>query len=160
MVLRSTLIAIAQANSTGEYSVFLALMDPASAPSRKEALADLFRPWREAQRDIGFAAIAEPELRRPPSIDAEGVLQLAGVVPTPAFVLDFDLGFAWVSGRWRLARFRLSDGALIVASTSLTPVAATEQRPEPPVEAMQPKTASGRGSSSGAPPLPPDRPAF
>ena len=176
MLLRSTLIAIAQANTTGEYAVLRARMDPAAAPSTA-ALATLFRPWREKQRDIGFAAIAEPELGHPPSIDPAGLLELAGTLPTPGFTLSFDLAFRKVTGRWRLARFTLGDGTLTIASGAPAqqsaptaeekPAAVAEERPA----AAAPPAAEGVAAPLAPPvqpaanlmqlpPLPQSRPAF
>jgi len=155
ILLRSTLIAINQANLTGDYSVLHAIIEPERGRVlSREALAEILKPWREPSRDFGFAAIADAELRHPPSLDSEGRLNLVGTVPTPSFTLAFDLGFVRSDGRWKLVRFVLGDGTL--STTSELPPSSSA-----PAPAAATQTAATGAPSPGVrrtPPLPPTRP--
>ncbi|MBB5751713.1 hypothetical protein [Prosthecomicrobium pneumaticum] len=103
-LVRSTLIAVDQANLTDDYSVLRMLGTPAFVQSNSaDFLSQAFRPWRQPGRDFGFVAVAEPRLQSAPAIDERGILRLVGRVPTPNFDLAFDLAYQFVEGRWRVA---------------------------------------------------------
>lgn len=144
-LVRSTLIAVDQANQTDNYGVLRELGTPAFVESNSaEFLSQAFKPWREPGRDFAFVAIAQPQLARPPVVDERGVLRIVGRVPTPNFDLSFDLAYQLVEGRWRVAGILIRPEQPQVQAfglDSLGEVARTTERP--------PRTANS------APPLAP-----
>ncbi|MCX5512167.1 hypothetical protein C3941_08855 [Kaistia algarum] len=156
ILLRSTLIAINQANATGEYKVLGALIAPDVAQKLSVAsLEAIFRPWRDKRRDIGFAVIAEPAFQTAAVQPSSGELWLVGTVPTPGFELEFDFAFRKVSDRWLLARFSIADGTLTISSAVPPPAKRTVV--VAPIGGAE--TVSSEVPLKN-PPLPPDRPWF
>lgn len=156
ILLRSTLIAINQANVTGEYKVLRALIAPDVAQKLSVAsLEAIFRPWRDKRRDVGFAVIAEPAFQTAAVQPSSGELWLIGTVPTPGFKLEFDFAFRKVSDRWLLARFSIADGTLTISSAAPPPAKRTVV--VAPIGGTE--TVSSEVSLKH-PPLPPDRPWF
>lgn len=156
ILLRSTLIGVNLSNATGEYALLRGIMTPdASGSVSVEALTALFAPWRERQRDFGFAAIADAELSEPPSLSQDGELKLTGSVPTPSFKLGFDLAYAKVSNRWLLKRFSFSDGAITVRSADIPAAEPTRRTAVPARTVAAPTVVPVR-----IPPLPPTRPWY
>lgn len=99
----STMIAIEQANRTGNYSV---LRDN-SASSFQQAnnpatLASLFERLRNTNFDLSNTLLLSPDYSIPPTVRKDGLLRMRGrfeLRPTP---VNFDLMFQLESGKWRL----------------------------------------------------------
>lgn len=108
-LVRSTLLSLADANRSGNYSVLRDLASPAFAERNTAAdLAQTFAAIRTAKVDLAAAALIEPVLDGAPLLE-EGRLRLKGVVPAKPQVILFDLSFEAVAGTWRL--FSLSVAA-------------------------------------------------
>ncbi|MCB4769107.1 hypothetical protein LGR54_10885 [Ancylobacter sp. Lp-2] len=107
-LLRGSLAAVNQANVTGNYSVLRDLGAPAFREDHSVAeLADQFRPWRDNALDFAAVLLLDAKLSRPPAIDGNGLLRLAGHFPTAPLRIEFDLGYRAVGGNWRLATISL-----------------------------------------------------
>jgi hypothetical protein len=103
ILIRASLIALNQANVTGNYTVLRDL----GAPSFKEAnsadkLAQIFAKMRERKLDLALILLVQPKLYRKPVITPKGMLRIAGFFPTDREQINFDLMFQPVEGRWRL----------------------------------------------------------
>ena len=138
-LIRSVLIALHQANQTGNYTVLRDISAPDFARANTAArLADIFAPQREKQIDLSEAAILDPDLTEPPEITAQGHLRLAGSVRSFDNQVEFELVFSPVEGRWRLGG---------IATNILPLPAAAPARPDPGrPPALRTSTAPGPAS--------------
>ncbi len=100
-LIRTTIIALNQANMTGNYTV---LRDIGAPPFRNandaSKLSLIFKGLREQNIDLSLTAQVTPELTDVPAIDPRGLLQLAGRFPTQPLSVEFRLAFARFDGRW------------------------------------------------------------
>ena len=102
-MIRSTLMALNQANATGNYTVFHEMAAPAFQESNSPArLTEIFTDLRSRNLDLSPILLSQPKLVRKPQIDANGLLEIAGFFPTAPEQVNFDLIFQLVQGRWRL----------------------------------------------------------
>jgi len=103
-LVRSTLMALGDANRTGNYSVLRDLASPAfQARTTTADLAIAFADLRRAGPDIALAALIVPDLSAAPAIDGSGRLAVAGTLALKPRRLEFDLAFEPVAGHWRLS---------------------------------------------------------
>ncbi|MGD9544562.1 MAG: hypothetical protein AB7F41_01220 [Methylocystis sp.] len=108
ILVRSSLLALDQANKTGVYTVLRDLGSPQFQTNTAARLAEIFAGQRRDKFDLSAVAAIDPQLTTPPAIDAKGMLRLVGFFPAGAQQLNFDLTFAPVDGQWRL--FGISAG--------------------------------------------------
>ena len=101
-LIRTTIIALNQANMTGNYTV---LRDIGAPPFRNandaSKLSLIFKGLRDQNIDLSLTAQVTPELSDVPVIDQRGLLQLAGRFPTQPLSVDFRLAYARFDGRWQ-----------------------------------------------------------
>ena len=118
VMIRSVLIALNNANLTGNYTVIRALgsSDFQSANSSAK-LAALFTPLRNRNLDLGPALLYQPKLIKQPAITGRGFLRLTGYFQTRPEQVNFDFGFKLENGRWRLF-------AIMVNVAKVTPAVA------------------------------------
>ena len=127
-LIRTTIIALNQANQTGNYTVLRDLAAPdfrnANDASR---LGIIFQVLREQSIDLSPLLQISPEVSETPAISGQGLLRLAGFFPTQPLRVNFDMSFQLVEGHWRpytisvyLARLeaQLQAPALTVQPTS------------------------------------------
>ena len=100
----STMIAVDNANRTGDYSVLYALTSPGFKRANSvNSLAANFTDLRARRVDVGRAIMMSPTYYRPPSVDAGGNLRLRGGFDYRPKSVRFDLLFVQVaSGGWRI----------------------------------------------------------
>jgi hypothetical protein len=102
-LIRTSVAALNQANMTGDYSVLhdlgAASFQAANPPPK---LAQAFANIRERGLDLAPASAIDPRLFRPPAIDANGYLRVAGYFPSRPEQVNFDLVFQFERGAWRL----------------------------------------------------------
>jgi hypothetical protein len=142
IMIRTTLVALYQANVTNNYSVLRDL----GAPSFREAnsverLSAAFADLRRRGGDIAPVVLALPTLSRPATIDQNGMLRLTGAFDTKPNELAFDLVFQPVNGFWQL------DG---IAVQFRQPVAAkaAETQPDEKAAPSSPKKSTKRKSKT------------
>lgn len=103
LLIYSTLTALDQANTTGNYTVLRGLAAPdfqrLNAP---QALAGVFAKYRERHVVLAPVMLYQPKLLEPPLIGADGLLHLKGFFPTLPLRIGFELAYQWVGGTWRL----------------------------------------------------------
>jgi hypothetical protein len=103
MMIRSTLMALNQADATGDYTVFREMAAPAFQESNSPArLTEIFTNLRRRNLDLSPVLLFQPKLFRKPEINANGMLRITGFFPTAPEQVNFDLIFQPVQGRWRL----------------------------------------------------------
>jgi hypothetical protein len=124
ILIRSSLLALDQANKTGNYTVLRDLGAPGFQANTAARLAELFAPQRQSNLDLSGVAALDPQLTMLPQIDANGMLRMAGFFPSVPTQIKFELMYAPVAGQWRL--FGLS-----VALSSSGPTAPAPQNEAP-----------------------------
>jgi hypothetical protein len=104
LMIRTTLIALNQANQTGNYSVLRDLAAPQfQLVNSNVQLADIFADIRRRNLDLSPIIFFTPKLIRPPTIQQDGILRMTGYFETKPDRVSFDMGFAQIDGQWRLA---------------------------------------------------------
>ncbi len=138
MLLKSALIALDQANKTGNYTVLRDLAAPAFAAANNPArLAEIFANLRRDKVDLSGVLVLEPQLTAMPEILPNGMLHFAGFFPSAPAQINFELIFAPVDGQWRL--FGL--GANVGSSAPVAPPPAPA--PAKPAPTAAPKKPAG-----------------
>ncbi len=104
LMIRGTIIALSQANQTGNYSVLRDLGTPgfqmANNPAR---LAEIFGPLRARKLDLTPIMFFNPKLSAPPSVQDGQVLRMTGVFTTTPEQVSFDLAYQLFADQWMLA---------------------------------------------------------
>src|SRR4051812_19579245 len=135
ILIRTTLIAVQQANQTGNYTVLHGISAPGFQSVNTTArLSDIFAGLRAQNYDLSGVAVLEPQLTVLPEVDANGVMRMAGFFPSVPLQVNFDLQFAPVEGRWRLLGIAVNVGP----STPVAPQAGSS----PEAKAPEPKPVS------------------
>ena len=100
---RSTLMALNDANRTGNYGVLRALASPDfQAANSAEALARIFEGLRREGVDLSIAAVVPPAWETPSAVGPDQLLRLRGAYRTGRHTLRFALAYAAVANDWRL----------------------------------------------------------
>jgi len=94
ILIRETLIALDQANKTGNYTVLRDLGSPAFQANTSAKLAEIFAPERRDNLDLSGVAVLEPQLSLLPQIEANGLLHMTGFFPSAPQQVNFDVAFA------------------------------------------------------------------
>ncbi|MDF2120424.1 hypothetical protein PY365_33165 [Roseiarcaceae bacterium H3SJ34-1] len=134
ILIRSTLLALDQANKTGNYTVLRDLGAPAFQVNTAARLAEIFAKQRSDNLDLSGVAAIDPQLSLLPQIEPNGLMRMSGFFPSVPSQVNFDLAFAPVNGQWRL--FGLS-----VALGQAAPVAPAPQPLVAPPPAAAPAPA-------------------
>jgi hypothetical protein len=104
LMIRNAIIALNQANLTGNYSVLRDLGTPAFQTTNSSArLAESFSALRGRQLDISPIMFYNPKFLLPPALQDGQVLRLTGFFPTTPEQVNFDLAFQLAGPQWRLA---------------------------------------------------------
>jgi hypothetical protein len=142
ILIRSTLLALAHANATGNYTVLHDLGGPSfQAVNSAARLSEIFSNLRAQRLDLSQLAVLEPQPTIPPQLDARGLLHVDGTYPSTMPQINFSLIFEPVAGQWRLFGISLN---------LVQP---------PPVSAPPPVTTNPGEPAAGAQPAPAARPA-
>ena len=103
ILIQNTLIAVNQANLTGNYSVLRDLASPGFQSVNSPAqLAETFADLRKRAIDLSPIVLFQPKLVRPAAIDDKGSLRLVGFYDTRPEQVQFELLFTLAGGQWRL----------------------------------------------------------
>jgi hypothetical protein len=102
-LVRTTLVALHQANVTGNYTVLRDLAAPGFRDRNSAAdLAAIFAPIRREEIDIGSVVVIEPKLTAPPFVDENQMLRIEGTLQTQPTAISFQLLYQVGEGGWRL----------------------------------------------------------
>ncbi|WP_245311046.1 hypothetical protein [Bradyrhizobium valentinum] len=140
ILIRSTLLALDQANKTGNYTVLRDIGAPGFQTNTAARLGEIFAKLRSDNLDLSGVAVIDPQLNLLPQIEANGLMGMAGFFPSVPTQVNFDLSFAPVNGQWRLFGISVGVGSSAPAAPepSSSPIA---QRPTPPNHAKQAASA-------------------
>src|SRR5215813_2711910 len=141
ILIRETLLALDQANKTGNYTVLRDLGSPEFQVNTAARLAEIFAKQRGDNIDLSGVAVIEPQLSLLPQVEANGMMHLAGFFPSVPTQVNFELAYAPVGGRWRLFALSVSMGqaapAAPQAHSPAAPQAAAPAKANPPAAAKQ-----------------------
>lgn len=103
LLVRTTIVALNQANFTGNYSVLHDLGTPQLQTTNSQAqLAIAFTKLREQHLDLSRALLLSPDLTEPPSVASDGTLRLVGIYRTNPVQISFVMVFRPIAGIWRI----------------------------------------------------------
>ncbi len=102
ILVKSTLIALDQANKTGNYTVFRDLSSDAFRKNTASDLAGIFAQQRADAIDMNGVIVLEPAFTPQPFVDAEGKLHVEGYFPSTPLQLTFSMSFVPQDRLWKL----------------------------------------------------------
>jgi len=145
ILIRETLLALDQANKTGNYTVLRDLGAPEFQANSAARLAEIFAQQRRDNVDLSGVAVIDPQLTLLPQIEANGMMRMAGFFPSVPTQVNFELLYAPVGGRWRLFGLSVSFGQAAPTAPQPPPAVA------PPAAQPQGKTPQAQTPPSAAP---------
>lgn len=144
-LVRGAILALNQANVTGDYAVLSALAAPGFRDANSAAsLAASFANLRTRGIDLSPVAVIDPRLFRPAAIDGDGYLRVTGYFPSRPEQVNYDLAFEFIEGRWRLFGIGVNTSLEVSADTG-SPASAAPATPP---------TATTEPQAIQAPPAP------
>jgi hypothetical protein len=109
LMIRNTVLALNQANMTGNYSVLRDMGTPAFQMSNSQArLAEIFASLRARRLDLSPVMVFNPKLAAPAALQEGQVLRLAGYFPTTPEQVHFELAYQHYGEQWLLAGLAIS----------------------------------------------------
>ena len=143
ILVRGAILALDQANKTGNYSVLRDLGAPGFQNNTAADLAAIFASQRRDELDLGGVAVLDPQFTLLPQIEPGGMLHMAGFFPSVPTQVNFELLFAPVARKWKLfgISVTLSDGGPKAPDTAAAtpPVEEDVEIPDPPTPSVNPK---------------------
>jgi hypothetical protein len=153
ILIRSSLLALDQANKTGNYTVLREIGAPGFQSNTAARLGEIFAKLRNDNLDLSGVAVIDPQLNLLPQIEANGLMHMAGFFPSVPSQVNFDLLFAPVSGQWRLFGISVSIGQSGPAAPEPpSPPPSAAAKPPPAAAAKQPAAAKSAPAIKPAPP--------
>nr|WP_245283968.1 hypothetical protein [Bradyrhizobium sp. Cp5.3] len=140
ILIRTALIALDQANKTGNYTVLRELGAPGFQSNTPERLAEIFAKQRNDHLDISGVTAIDPQLTMLPQIEASGMMHMAGFFPSVPQQISFELLYAPVNGQWRLFGISVSLGSPVPAA----PMASNLPAANPPAGTKSTAPAAGQ----------------
>jgi hypothetical protein len=129
ILVRSSLLALDQANKTGNYTVLRDIGAPGFQSNSAARLGEIFAKLRNDNLDLSGVAVIDPQLSLLPQIEANGLMRMAGFFPSVPSQVNFELSFAPIGGQWRLFGISVSIGQSGPAAP---------EAPSPPTATKQP----------------------
>lgn len=128
ILVRGSLIALDQANKTGNYTVLRDIGSPPFRANTAARLAGIFAGLRRDTIDLSGVAALDPQLSLLPQIEPNGIMHMTGFFPSVPTQVNFDLAYAPVDGQWRLFGIAVSVGSSSPAAPQPPgPVAKTDK---------------------------------
>jgi outer membrane biosynthesis protein TonB len=142
MLVRSSILALDQANKTGNYTVLRDLGAPGFQANTAARLAEIFANQRNDKLDLAGVAVIDPQLTVLPEIEANGMMRMAGFFPSVPSQVNFEMLFAPVDGQWRIYGMSVKVGSSAPAAPTPPPppVAATKHVPPKVPKVETPKS--------------------
>ena len=149
MLVRSALLALDQANKTGNYTVLRDLGAPGFQVNTAARLAEIFASQRNDKLDLSGVAVIDPQLTMLPEIEQNGMMRMTGFFPSVPSQVNFDLVFAPVDGQWRLFGISVKVGSSAPAAPSPPPQANAQAAvKKPPIAKQIPKDANPKDTAT------------
>lgn len=102
ILVKSAMLALDQANKTGNYSVLRDLGSLNFQVNTAAKLAEIFAWQRQQELDLAGLVVLEPQLTLLPQIEADGKLHMAGFFPSTPVQVNFELLYEPVNREWRI----------------------------------------------------------
>ena len=103
VLIRTALIALNQANQTGNYTTLRDLGAPSlQAANSAVQLGAGFASLRDQGIDLSPIVVVAPQVPVPPEITPQGLLHITGVFPTQPLQIQFELLYQNIASRWRI----------------------------------------------------------
>jgi hypothetical protein len=136
VIIKDAIIALHQANMTGNYSVLRDMGTPILRENFDQTrLAAAFTNLRERKIDLSPAYFLSPNLTKAPELNKDNELVVTGFFPTQPLRIQFELKFMQLDGKWRLAGIGVDalplPGPQASAAASPPPAPAPAQQPAP-----------------------------
>jgi len=148
MLIRTTLIALSQANQTGNYSVLRDLGTPQFQASNTDArLGEIFATLRNRGIDFSPILFFDPKLVRPAALQPNGMLRMTGYIDTRPERVLFDMGFEHINNQWRLSAIIVDMQTPPAAAAQAPKAAAKEKVKAPPAKSPQAGTTPAKGKA-------------
>ncbi len=130
ILVQSYMVALSQANFTGNFSVLRDMGSPDFQQRNSPAqLAEIFSSLRKGNIDLTPIIVYSPTLSREPEYDANGLLHLNGYYKTEPQRVQFDLVLQPIGGMWRL--YGISVGTVPAPTAQGTTADAPSEKPTP-----------------------------
>ncbi len=130
ILVQSYMVALSQANLTGNFSVLRDMGSPDFQQRNSPAqLADIFSSLRKGNIDLTPIIVYSPTLSREPEYDTNGLLHLNGYYKTEPQRVQFDLVLQPVGGMWRL--YGISVGTVPAPTDDRASAVAPPDQPTP-----------------------------
>ena len=139
ILVRSAILALDQANKTGNYTVLRDLGAPGFQANSAARLGEIFAKHRTDGLDLGGVAVLEPQLTQLPQIEPGGMLHMAGFFPSAPMQVNFELLYAPVDRQWRLFGISVDVAKGGPQAPETEPAPATEvstEVPDPPTTSI------------------------
>lgn len=132
VLIKSSLVALNQANLTGNYQVLYALgSDTLRASTNPQNLAQSFAPFRQRGVDLSPIIYLNPQLSRPAAVE-QGRLHLVGSFPTTPLQITFDFWFEPSQGQWKFVQLNTNLVPIAQAPAQGQQQQRPQQQPQPP----------------------------
>jgi hypothetical protein len=130
VLIKSSLIALNQANLTGNYQVLYALgSNTLRSTTNPQNLAQSFAAFRQRGVDLNPILYLNPQLTRPAAIE-QGRLHIVGYFPTKPLQITFDFWFEPSQGQWKFVQ--LNTNLVPIAQAPAPGQPQRPQQPQPP----------------------------
>jgi hypothetical protein len=130
LLIKGAVMALHQANLTGNYSVLRDLGTPVFLEQFDQtALGAAFANLRARKVNLGPALLVAPNLTKNPELNKNGELVLVGDFPTQPLQIHFELAFAQLDGVWRIAGMAVDAIPARTAQASVAPAARAQAAP-------------------------------
>jgi hypothetical protein len=145
MLIQSAVLALNQANATGNYSVLREMGAPGfQSANSAEQLAKIFAKLRDRNLDLSPVLLFPPKLYRKPEMSSSGMMRVMGFFPTSPERVNFDLIFQPVQQRWRLF------GIAVHTKPEPSPTTAGDPAPAAPTDTSAPESKDGAKTDTGS----------
>lgn len=160
ILIRTTLIALQQANQTSNYSVLYGISSPGFQNTNSpERLSQIFANLRGKGFDLSGVVVLEPQLTIAPEVYENGVMRMAGFFPSVPLQVYFDMQFVPVQGVWKLLAIGVNVGSPISAPPipEVRPAPSSSEAPRPAqpaqsvTESPRPAPTQSASGQAGAP---------
>jgi hypothetical protein len=152
-MIRSSIIALNQANETGNYTVLLDLAAPSfRAANDSNSLAQIFAKLRQRDLDLSPILFFTPKLLQQPQVAPNGLLRLVGYFPTAPERVHFDLYFQLIGDEWRLFGIGVEMSPADVTASVATNEQGNARNAPPATPGGDRKQSAGEIKGNSAPP--------